>query len=191
MSLLFFKRVLANPLRIGYVVPSSPFLTTMVAKRLDFSKPRVIVELGPGEGCHTRKIVKRMSADSKLILFELDEELAQHLEKYFAKDPRVTVLHTDALHMPEALKKLGHERCDYIVSGIPFLVVPEQARGQILNNIANVMDEETRFITYQVTTQIIDQYNLFELVDKEYCPLNVPPINVFDFRKAERAAKAA
>lgn len=184
MSLLFFKRVLANPLRIGYVVPSSPFLTNMVANRLDFSKPRVIVELGPGEGCHTRKIVKKMTSDSKLVLFELDEELARHLKKYFANDPRVTVLNTDALHMAEALKDLGYDHCDYIVSGIPFLVVEEKARGQILNNIANLMDDETRFITYQVTTQIIDQYNLFELVDKEYCPLNVPPINVFDFKKA-------
>ncbi|CAN5403144.1 rRNA adenine N-6-methyltransferase family protein [soil metagenome] len=191
MSLLFFKRVLANPMRVGYIVPSSPFLTGMVARRLDFSKPRVIVELGPGEGCHTRKIVKRMTPDSHLILIELDEEFCAHLTKSFAEDKRVTVLHTDALHLPELLKKLGHDRCDYIVSGIPFLVVEEVTRGKILNNIADVMDEDTRFITYQVTTQIIDQYNLFDLLDKEYCPLNVPPINVFEFRKALPKAAAA
>lgn len=191
MSLLFFKRVLANPMRVGYIVPSSPFLTGMVSRRLDFSKPRVIVELGPGEGCHTRKIVKRMNKDSHLILIELDEEFCAHLTKYFKDDKRVTVLHTDALHLPELLKKLGHDRCDYIVSGIPFLVVEEVTRGKILNNIADVMDEDTRFITYQVTTQIIDQYNLFDLLDKEYCPLNVPPINVFEFKKALPKAKAA
>ena len=81
MSLLFLKRVLANPLRVGYVVPSSPFLTRQTARRLDFSRPRVVVELGPGEGCHTREIVKRMDAKSRLILFELDEEFVGHLRK--------------------------------------------------------------------------------------------------------------
>jgi len=42
-----------------------------------------------------------MNADSHLILIELDEEFCDHLKKYFAKDSRVTVLHTDALHLPE------------------------------------------------------------------------------------------
>ena len=62
MSLLFFKRVLANPIQVGYLVPSSGFLTRRTAKRIDFSKPRVVVELGPGEGCHTRQIVRAMRA---------------------------------------------------------------------------------------------------------------------------------
>lgn len=188
MSLLFFKRVLANPLRVGYVVPSSPFLTHQTSRRLDFSKPRVVVELGPGEGCHTRKIVKRMNADSKLILLELDEEFATHLRKYFAKDPRVSVYHKDALQLPDILREHGYTHCDYIVSGLPFLVIEEETRNKILHNIADAMTPESRFITYQVTTQLCDHEHLFELAHKEYCPLNIPPINVLDFRKASATA---
>ena len=184
MSLLFFKRVLANPLRVGYVVPSSPFLTRQTAKRIDFSKPRVVVELGPGEGCHTRQIVKRMNADSQLILLELDEEFANHLQKHFAHDPRISVFHTDALHMPEILQKLGHAQCDYIVSGLPFLVIDEPIRNKILQNIAGAMDGDSRFITYQVSDQLCGHKHLFELAGREYCPLNFPPINVFEFKKA-------
>jgi phospholipid N-methyltransferase len=183
MSLLFFKRVLANPLRVGYVVPSSPFLTRQTAKRIDFSKPRVVVELGPGEGCHTRQIVKRMGPDSKLILLELDGEFAAHLKKYFANDPRVVVIHSDALHLPKALADNGVTHCDYIVSGIPFLVVPEEIRNQILQNIANAMTTDSRFITYQVTDQLCGHSHLFKLDGREYCPLNIPPINVFEFKK--------
>ena len=70
-------------------------------------------------------------------------------------------------------------------------MVEEVTRGKILNNIADVMDEDTRFITYQVTTQIMHQYHLFALLEKEYCPLTVPPINVFEFKKALPKAKAA
>ena len=132
MSLLFFKRVLANPLRVGYVVPSSPFLTRQTARRIDFSQPRVVVELGPGEGCHTRQIVKRMNPDSRLILFELDEEFVSHLRKQFFRDPRVTVLNTDALHLPETLRELGHPHCDYIVSGLPFFVIEPKTKDKLL-----------------------------------------------------------
>ena len=185
MSLLFFKRVLANPLRVGYVVPSSPFLTRQTAKRIDFSKPRVVVELGPGEGCHTRQIVKRMTPESRLILLELDEEFAKHLRKYFAHDSRVTVLHTDAQHLPETLLELGHTHCDYIVSGLPFLVIEEQTRNKILKNIADSMHPDSRFITYQVSDQLCGHNYLFELAGREYCPLNIPPINVFEFKKAD------
>ena len=114
MSLLFFKRVLANPLRVGYVVPSSPFLTRQTARRIDFSQPRVVVELGPGEGCHTRQIVKRMNPDSRLILFELDEEFVSHLRKQFVQGLlALPCLNTDALHLPETLREMGHPHCDY------------------------------------------------------------------------------
>lgn len=184
MSLLFFKRVLANPLRVGYVVPSSPFLTRQTARRIDFSQPRVVLELGPGEGCHTRQIVKRMNADSKLILIELDEEFVAHLKKSFANDSRITVLHTDAQHLPEILQELGHTHCDYIVSGLPFLVIDEPVRNKILDNIAGAMNEKSRFITYQVSDQLCASKHLFELAGREYCPLNFPPINVFEFKKA-------
>jgi phosphatidylethanolamine/phosphatidyl-N-methylethanolamine N-methyltransferase len=186
MSLLFFKRVLANPLRVGYVVPSSPALTRKVAKRIDFTRPRVVVELGPGEGCHTRQIVKRMNPESKLLLFELDPEFAGHLRKQFAHDPRVTVLHTDAIHLPQTLRELGHERCDYIVSGLPFLVIESTIKDKLLQSIAQSMDSESRFITYQVTTQLCDQDHLFELAGREYCALNLPPINVLEFRRSEK-----
>jgi len=187
MSLLFFKRVLANPLQVGYIVPSSPFLTHQTSRRLDFSKPRVVVELGPGEGCHTRKIVKRMDKNSRLFAFELDEEFVAHLRKQFAHDPRVTILHKNATEMPNVLAEHGITHCDYIVSGLPFLVIPEEARGKLLSSISDAMHEESRFITYQVTTQLCDESHLFELHDKEYCALNVPPINVLEFKKAQAA----
>lgn len=188
MSLLFFKRVLANPLRVGYVVPSSPFLTRQTANRIDYSKPRVIVELGPGEGCHTRQIVKRMDKNSRMIAFELDEEFVAHLKKQFKNDPRVSIYHRDALKMPETLAELGISQVDYIVSGIPFLVVPEEIRHQIMANISNSIQDDGRFITYQVTTQLCEHSDLFELAGREYCPLNIPPINVLDFKKKQAQA---
>ena len=183
MSLLFFKRLLANPIRVGYLVPSSGFLTRQTAKRIDFSKPRVVIELGPGEGCHTRQIARRMNPESKLILIELDEHFADHLKKQFAHDPRVTVVQADALHLVETLENLGISNPDYIYSGIPFTIMERNLRERLLANIANSMGPETVFITYQVSL-LISEHELFDLSRSEHCLFNVPPITVMELRKA-------
>ena len=183
MSLLFFKRVLANPIRVGYLVPSSGFLTRKTAKRIDFSKPRVIVELGPGEGCHTRQIVRRMDPESRFILIELDEHFAAHLTKQFANDSRVTVVQADALHLAATLQEMGISNPDYIYSGIPFTIMERNLRERLLSNIAMSMGPDTVFITYQVS-MMISEHELFDLSRKEQCLFNVPPIKVLELRKA-------
>lgn len=186
MSLLFFKRVLANPIRVGYIVPSSGFLTRKTAKRLDFSKPRVVVELGPGEGCHTRQIVRRMNPESKLILIELDDHFAAHLEKQFAHDKRVTVVHTDALHLSATLESMGISNPDYIVSGIPFTIMESQLREKLLTAISDSMGPDSVFITYQFSLQI-SEHKLFDLWRRDLCLLNVPPLTVMELRKSAAA----
>lgn len=186
MSLLFFKRVLANPVRVGYIVPSSRFLTHRTARFIDYSKAGTVVELGPGEGCHSRRIVRRMKTGSKLILIELDEHFAAHLEEQFADDERVCVVHANALHLKETLGKLGISDPDYIVSGIPFTIMERTLRESLLLNIARSMGPESRFITYQASVSI-STHELFNLVRREHCLFNVPPLHVMELRKSEAA----
>ena len=188
MSLLFFKRVLANPIRVGYIVPSSGFLTRKTAKRIDFSKPRVVIELGPGEGCHTRQIVRWMNTESKLILIELDDHFAAHLEKQFAHDRRVTVVHTDALHLATTLESMGISNPDYIVSGIPFTIMDRELREKLLATISRAMGPDSVFITYQFSLQI-SEHELFDLSRSDLCLLNVPPLTVMELRKSAAAMK--
>ena len=189
MSLLFFKRVLANPIRVGYLVPSSGFLTRKTARRIDFSKPRVVIELGPGEGCHTRQIVRRMNAESRLVLIELDDHFAAHLEKQFAHDDRVTVVHTDALHLAETLTNMGISNPDYIVSGIPFTIMERELREKLLANISLAMGPDSVFITYQFSLQI-SEHELFDLSRSDLCLLNLPPLTVMELRKSATAMRA-
>src|ERR1043165_6069010 len=64
MSALFFKRFLQRPFQVASIIPSSKALVNKVARKMDFSEPRVIAEYGPGEGAHSREIARRMSRDS-------------------------------------------------------------------------------------------------------------------------------
>jgi phospholipid N-methyltransferase len=52
---------------------------------MDFSKPRVIAEFGPGEGCHTREIARHLAPESRLLLFELDPNLRSTLRINFVR----------------------------------------------------------------------------------------------------------
>ena len=79
-----------------------------------------------------------MNPESKLILIELDDHFAAHLKKQFANDPRVIVVHADALHLVETLEELGITNPDYIFSGIPFTIMDRDLREKLLSNIAHL-----------------------------------------------------
>ena len=187
MSLFFLKRVLANPVRVGYLVPSSPFLTRQTAKFLDYSKAHTVIELGPGEGCHTRRMIHRMRPNSRLILVELDGHFARHLETQFADDARVIVIHGNALNLADILTAHGALNPDYIVSGLPFTIMQRDLREQLIASIAQAMGPQSLFITYQVSLGLSD-HKYFNLVRSKHCMLNVPPLHVMELRKSAMAS---
>ena len=132
MNALFFKRFLQRPFQIASIVPSSRALVERVAGKIDFDRARVIAEYGPGEGVHSRGIARRMRADARLLLFELDPVFSRDLERQFADDPRVVVLNRNAADLPLEMKARGISHCDYIVSGIPFSILELDKKRALL-----------------------------------------------------------
>ncbi len=189
MSSLLFKRFLARPLQVAYILPSSKALIRRVASKLDFSRPRTIVEFGPGEGCHTRELIARMHPDSRLLLFELDDELAAHLEKQFANDPRVEVLNTDAARLKEELSARGVENCDYVISGIPFSILEIGKKRSILQAVYDSLapTSESAFVIYQCTNELKQHATMFPRIQSEYFLQNFPPMVVTVYYKQKAA----
>lgn len=185
MSAIFLKRFLQRPFQVASIIPSSRALIRRVAGKMDFSQPRVIVEYGPGEGCHTREIVRRMHPDSQVILFELDPELAQHLQKQFRGDSRVTVLNADAAQLAQELANRGQTHCDYIVSGIPFSILEIEKKRELLRSTYDLLapHDSAAFIIYQVTNELVGHCRHFPRVESEYCLQNLPPMFVTKFYK--------
>ena len=187
MSVIFLKRFLQRPFQVASIIPSSRALIRRVADRIDFTRPRVIVEFGPGEGCHTREIVRRMHTDSDLLLFELDPELADHLREQFRENPRVTVLNADAANLRDELTKRGHAHCDYVVSGIPFSILEPAKKRELLEHTHASLapSAHAAFIIYQVTNELRDRGHCrhFARVESEYCLQNIPPMFVTKFYK--------
>ena len=172
-------------MQVASIVPSSRAMIKKVASKFDFSQPRIIVEFGPGEGCHTREIVERMHPDSRLLLFELDAELAEHLEEQFRGDPRIEVLNTDAQRLPQELALRGLPFCDYVLSGIPFSVLEIGKKRQLLRSVFDSLQPmpSSAFIIYQVTNELRQHATLFPRVQSEYWLQNIPPMFITVFFK--------
>ena len=185
MSVLLFKRFLAQPLRVAYIFPSTQALVRKVVSKCDFSEPRIIIELGPGEGCHTREIIRRMHPDSRLFLFEIDPVLAAHLREQFAGDPRVEVIATDAAHLREELQKRGLTHCDYVISGIPFSMFDIPTKRRILHAVYEALAPapHAAFIIYQCTQELKRHATMFARVHSEYFLRNLPPLFITVYHK--------
>jgi phospholipid N-methyltransferase len=186
MSALFFKRFLQRPFQVASIMPSSKALVRKVARKMDFSGPRVIAEYGPGEGVHSREIARRMSEDSQLLLFELDPAFSRDLQRQFADDPRVHVINGDAAKLPEELERLGIPRCDYILSGIPFSILEINKKRALLEKTYEALADGGRFIIYQVTKEHRQHATLFDRAESQYVLQNLPPMFVTVFHKANR-----
>jgi len=186
MSALFFKRFLQSPLQIASITPSSKALVKRVGRKIDFSKPRVIAEYGPGEGVHSREIARRLLPGSQLLLFELDSAFSRDLARQFADDPRVHVINADAACLPEELERRGISHCDYILSGIPFSILEIKKKKALLTKTYEALSDGGAFIIYQVTNELRQHATIFDQVESEYFLQNIPPMFITVFHKAHR-----
>jgi len=185
MRARFFRNFLRHPRQVASIVPSSRRLVERVARRIDFRRARRIVELGAGEGVHSRELRDRMRADAHLLLFEVNGDLAQQLAREFGDDPRIEVIHADAVDLLEELRERDWDHCDYVVSGIPFSLLPRDAKAQLIGGLHTVLAPEPHaaLVTYQVTNELRGHLPMFHREISEYCLPNVPPLFINSFHK--------
>ena len=97
----FINELVKNENQIGAIAPSSKYLAQKMLAKIDFSTDLNIVELGPGTGVFTSKLLKRMSPNSKLLSLELNPYFASKIRKSVGlvfQDP------DDQLFMPTVLE---------------------------------------------------------------------------------------
>ena len=182
---LFLLRFLQRPFQVASIMPSSPMMIRRVATKMDLSRPVVVAEYGPGEGCHTREMLKQAHPESKFLLFELDPEFCRDLERQFAHDPRVTVINDDCATLPDELARQNLTHCDYVLSGIPFSILEINKKRQVLQNTYDALRPGGDFVIYQVTNELRRHAtpSIFPRADSEYFLQNVPPMFITVFHK--------
>ncbi len=154
MSALFFKRFLQRPFQVASIIPSSKALVERVSDKIDFRHARVIAEYGPGEGVHTREIVRRMRAGCATADVRTRRGFLARSQRQFANDPRVHVINGTRPRLPEELERARYRPCDYILSGIPFSILKIDKKRALLQKTHDALARGGSFIIYQVTNEL-------------------------------------
>ncbi len=171
----FLKESIRNLRLTGSVAPSSRFLSRAIVAKIDPERADVVVELGPGDGVITRFILERLRPDARLLIFEINEVFVEKIRDTFY-DARLTVIHDSAENMEEHFRKMNIQKVDYIVSGIPFVMLPETLTKRIMLECRRWLRTGGRFIQFHYSPLLINFYRrVFGNVDVEVVPLNIPP----------------
>lgn len=168
---------------VGAISPSSKFLMKRMVAPIDFEKANVIVELGPGNGIFTKGILNRMKPDAVLLSFELNRAFYEHI-KATIQDDRLILINDTAEKIGEYLNQNHFEQADYIVSSLPFTVIPKEIKLPILDSCVKYLSPKGLFIQFQYSLNAKKLLSeKFSSVKLDFTPLNLPPAFVYKCSK--------
>jgi phosphatidylethanolamine/phosphatidyl-N-methylethanolamine N-methyltransferase len=182
-ALRFFLAWLADPRRVGAMVPSSTALAdAMTADVSPASAP--VIELGPGTGVFTRSILARGIPEERMALIEYSADFADKLRRDF---PRAQVHRMDATHLRH-VELFGGERAGAVISGIPLLLMRSKSVIGVLESAFDRLRDDGAFyqFTYVLDTpvaeSILDHLGL-EATRIGGTLVNFPPAAVYRIRR--------
>lgn len=179
----FLKEFIKENKTVGSLTPSSRFLAAKMLEKIDFSQLNVIIELGPGTGVFTRKIVEKLPENVLFLVFELNKEFCEKLTKEFHQK-NVHIIHDSADQIESYLSKFGYDFADVIISSLPLANFDEDLRKNIILSSLKVLKSGGNFIQFQYSLQsksFLKEH--FSLVKIGFTALNIPPAFVYTCTK--------
>lgn len=197
MGSLQYVKTLLKDKNVASIAPTSSFGIGKIFRLMDFDTAKVIVEYGPGGGCITRELLKKMNDDSKLIVIEANEDFVEYLTNSI-DDPRLHVVHDTAENVEQILSDHDVEIADYILSGIPFSLFDVEMKDRILKGTKKALGDRGSFLVYQFLYSPGDREQDIKrklnehmhIVKANYEILCLPPIRIYQAVNGVRAKKA-
>jgi phospholipid N-methyltransferase len=178
-TLLFAKNFLHHPKMLGSLIPSSRFLIGRLLAKVDWTRAQTVVEYGPGVGTITAHILARMQPNSRLVVFEMNEEFVRYLARTFP-DPRLHVVYGSAETVQEELDRLKLDGADYIISGIPYTTMPVELRERIIRESREALKPGGAVLVYQFTRAVLPYLQThFSQIRQDFEPRNILPARLF------------
>lgn len=172
----FLRESLRNIRHTGSIARSSPFLGRDISEKINPNIHKLVVELGPGDGAITGHILDRLSGDARLIILEINPIFVEKLQKKYANEPRITIIHDSAENLSGHLARLGIEKVDCFVSGIPFVMLPDTLAEKIVRLCREWLIPEGLYIQFHYSRMMLPLYKrVFRAVQIFWSPFNIPP----------------
>jgi len=144
-KLLTYTNALFKDHRVAAFAPSSTRLIARLGRQLRAVEPRLIIELGPGDGVSTYEALKVLSPNGQLLAVERNHDFAAALATW--TDRRLVVTEGDARRADELYAdQLG--RADAVIASIPFTYLTPEDREAIARAAAKLLRPGGRFIIF-------------------------------------------
>ena len=183
--LLFARRWLKDPMKVGAVAPSSPVLARAMIKALELEAGQTCLEVGPGTGAFTEHLVEACQGNLRLILVERDPMFVGHLRRRFRN---AEVIAGDARDLPQLLAASGISRVPRILSGLPLRSFPPGLRLRLARAMGDVLEVGGRMVqfTYLAGPPLIPRVAAAAKVEGrrvDFVARNAPPAFVWVYGK--------
>ncbi len=129
--------------KTGAVARSSEEFANLIANTANISKAKTIVELGPGTGTYTEKILESISDNTVFFSLEINPFFVKETKK---RCPDATVYHDSAANVDKYLKKHGMDRCDCIISGLPWSCFDKDLQENLLQAIVGALNPDGELV---------------------------------------------
>ncbi len=183
----FLCSFLANPRRVGAVLPTSRRAVSDMLDLAELQQARLVVELGAGTGVYTAALLDRLGPDAEVIAFEINPGLAGRLQRKLS-DPRLRVVAGSAEDVQEVL---AGRRPQVVVSALPFTSLPAGTGRLILERTARVLAPGGVLLVLQYSPLLAGELSrLFGSLTRRVSLLNVPPAFLFACRDPRSTAAA-
>ena len=175
-------KLIKNIRTTGTIVPSSQALIKALLEPIDFERSHCIVEMGPGNGCVTHALLRRMHPNSQLICLELNHEFADQLLRI--QDKRLHVYNDCASSIRGILDELNVGEVDHVISSLPLTLIDDDTVSNILASVGENLRSGGRFLQYQYTlANYGDMKPFFRTVKLRFTLRNMPPAFLYDCLK--------
>ncbi len=142
---VFFKEFRNRFETTGAVLPSSRWLAgrlTWALNGRDKTEPVRVLEVGPGTGAVTKRIVKLLREGDRLDLVELNGFFVSTLQRRFDSEPDFQRVASQVrIHCCPIQQFQCDEPYDFIISGLPFNNFSASLVDQILQSCLNMLSE--------------------------------------------------
>ncbi|PLK70583.1 SAM-dependent methyltransferase [Rhizobium sp. TH135] len=179
----FFKGMMQGPKTVGAIVPTSSVTAKRMASVIDVKSGLPVLELGPGTGVITKQILARGVAPEKIVSVEYSEDFYRRLVEDYAG---VNFIHGDAFDLKNILGGFADQTFDCVISAVPMLSFPMEARIQLLEDLLSRIPEGRPVvqITYGPVSPIIAKPDRYHIQHFDFVVRNIPPAQLWIYRKA-------
>lgn len=180
--LLFLRRWLAHPLRMGSVVPSSQALCRRLVRHGWPRAGTVVLELGAGTGVVSRAFLDAGLPAERLVVVEVDPGMVRHLRDTL---PGVTVIEGDARTLAALLPGRFKDRIGSVICGVPLVLLPVAEQRRFTDAMEAVAPGRGFLHFSYCVTSPLSGRKLRLLPRREaWTPLNLPPASVWRYTPA-------